>query len=168
MKFRPVSLADKNWINAYLKESGYRGWEFSFSTIMMWKDVYATEVVDYRGCFCYRCKTGRDHYVYAFPAGNGDKKAAIEALIDIAQKEGHKFVLRGFEKEWVSWMEREFPDMFQYNTSRSEWDYVYSVEALGSLVGSKYHFLFIRPGQNESEITEAELKLLKSEACKEV
>lgn len=139
MIFKPVVLEDKNWINTYLKESGYRGCEFSFSTIMMWKDVYETEVADYMDTFCYRCKVGRNQYVYAFPAGNGDKKAAIEALMEIARKEGHKFILRGFEEEWVAWMEQTFPNKFQYSTTQAEWDYVYSVEALGTLAGSKYH-----------------------------
>lgn len=139
MNFKPVTLEDKNWINAYLKESNYRGCEFSFSTIMMWKDVYETEVADYKGCFCYRCKIGRGQYVYAFPAGNGDKKAAIEALMGISKAEGHKFVLRGFEEEWVTWMQQEFPSQFAYSTSQAEWDYVYSVEALSTLAGSKYH-----------------------------
>lgn len=139
MNFRPVILEDKNWINQYLKEAGYRGCEFSFSTIMMWKDTYHTEVADYKGTFCYRCQTGRNQFVYAFPAGNGDKKAAIEALMELAKKEGHKFILRGFEEHWVAWMEEQFPNVFQYHTSQAEWDYVYSVESLGSLAGSKYH-----------------------------
>lgn len=139
MNFKPVTIEDKNWINQYLKESAYRGCEFSFSTIMMWKDVYYTEVADYRGTFCYRCKTGRNQFLYAFPAGNGDKKAAIEALMMLAKEEGHKFVLRGFEEEWLAWMQEQFPDQFKYSTSQDEWDYVYSVEALGTLAGSKYH-----------------------------
>ena len=139
MNFKPVTLEDQNWIKKYLKESGYRGCEFSFSTIMMWKDVYETEVTDYKGTFCYRCKTGRNQYLYAFPAGNGDKKAAIEALMEIAQKEEHKFVLRGFEEEWIPWIEEQFPNQFSYTTSQAEWDYVYSVEALATLAGSKYH-----------------------------
>ncbi len=139
MNFKPVTLEDKNWIDRYLKESEYRGCEFSFSTIMMWKDVYETEVADYQGTFCYRCKTGRNQYVYAFPAGNGDKKATIEALLLLTKKEGHKLILRGFEEEWIAWLTEQFPDTFTYSTTQAEWDYVYTVEALGSLAGSKYH-----------------------------
>ena len=77
MNFKPVTLEDQNWIKKYLKESGYRGCEFSFSTIMMWKDVYETEVADYMGTFCYRCKTGRNQYLYAFPAGNGEQRLKL-------------------------------------------------------------------------------------------
>lgn len=140
MQFKAISLEDKKWIKKYLKESGYRGCEFSFSTMMMWKDVYRTEVADYKGTLCYRCRVANDRkYVYAFPAGNGDKKAAIEEMILMAKEKGREFVLRGFEKDWADWLEQEFPGRFEISTTRDEWDYVYSVEALGSLTGGKYH-----------------------------
>lgn len=139
MNFKPITIEDQCWINQYLKESAYRGCEFSFSTMMMWKDAYQTEVADYKGTLCYRCQTGRNQYVYAFPAGSGDKKAAIEALLAITKQQGQKLVLRGFEEEWMAWLEEHFPEQFTCSTSQAEWDYVYSVEALGSLAGSKYH-----------------------------
>lgn len=139
MNFKAITLEDRDWIKAYLKESAYRGCEFSFSTMMMWRDAYQTQVADYEGTLCYRCKTGKNQYVYAFPAGNGDKRAAILAMMTLAEEEGHKFILRGFEKEWVSWLEEAFPDTFVCTTSPDEWDYVYSVEALAGLAGSKYH-----------------------------
>lgn len=139
MQFKAITLDDKEWIQKYLKESGYQGCEFSFSTMMMWKDVYKTEVADFGGSLCYRCKVGERKYVYAFPAGNGDKRAAIEAMTALSKEKGHAFVLRGFEKEWAEWLEAEFPGVFDIRCSRDEWDYVYSVEALSSLSGSKYH-----------------------------
>lgn len=139
MNFKPISLEDKTWVKKYLKESGYRGCEFSFSTMMMWRDVYHTEVADLGDVLGYRCRVGKNRYVYAFPAGHGDKKAAIEALMNFAKKSGHAFMLRGFEKEWADWLEGQFPGMFHIETSRDEWDYVYSVEKLSTLAGSKYH-----------------------------
>lgn len=139
MEFRPITLEDKAWINNYIKESQYHSCEYSFSTMMLWKDVYHTEVADAYGVLGYRCHIGKDRYVYAFPAGNGDKKAAIEEMMQIAKKAGHPFVLRGFEKEWADWLEETFPGKFELSTSQDEWDYVYSVEKLGSLAGSKYH-----------------------------
>ena len=140
MQFKPITLEDKTWINQYLKEARYRGCEYSFSTMMMWHEVYQTEVADYKGTLCYRCHIGRENkYAYAFPAGNGDIKAAIEKIIETAQENGHEFVLRGFEKSWIDWIHNEFPDQFKISTIQDEWDYVYSVSALSNLAGSKYH-----------------------------
>lgn len=140
MQFKAITLEDKEWINKYLIESRYRGCEFSFSTMMMWREVYNTEVAEYKGTMCYRCHMSKENkYVYAFPAGNGDKKAAIEKIIEISLENNQEFVLRGFEKGWIEWLEENFPDMFQISTSQDEWDYVYSVSALSNLAGSKYH-----------------------------
>ncbi len=140
MQFKKITLEDKEWITRYLKESRYRGCEFSFSTMMMWREVYQTEVAEYQGTMCYRCHVGREKkYIYSFPAGLGDKKAAVLEIIQQAACEGHDFVLRGFEESWVDWLEENFPDRFQISTSQDEWDYVYSVSALSSLAGSRYH-----------------------------
>ncbi len=140
MDFKPITLEDKQWINKYLKASQYHGCEFSFSTMMLWRDVYHTEVADYMGNLCYRCHHKHDvRDVYAFPAGNGDKKAAITEMMRQTKERKRIFVLRGFEKEWISWLEKEFPNTFDITTSEDEWDYVYSVEKMSTLYGSKYH-----------------------------
>lgn len=140
MQFKAIVLEDKAWINKYLKESAYQGCEFSFSTMMMWKGVYNTEVTDYMETMCYRCYVADEgKYIYAFPAGNGDKKAAIEGILALAKEQGQTFVISGFEKEWADWMEKQFPNQFEISTSRDDWDYVYSVEALSTLAGGKYH-----------------------------
>lgn len=140
MQFKEITLEDKEWVTKYLKESGYQGCEFSFSTMMMWKDIYHGEVAEYQGTLCYRSYVDKDkRYVYAFPAGNGDKKAAIEAMMALEHACGRDFKLRGFEKEWADWLEEQFPGVFTIGTSRDEWDYIYSVEALSTLSGSKYH-----------------------------
>ena len=139
MNFKPISLEDKEWVSKYLKESAYEGCEFSFSTMLMWRNVYNTEVADLGDMLAYRGRGGKKRYVYAFPAGAGDKKAAIERLMAYAKEDGHAFILRGFTKEWAEWLEEQFPDTFEINACRDEWDYVYSVENLSTLAGSKYH-----------------------------
>lgn len=140
MQFKAITMEDKLWVNKYLGQSGYRGCEFSFSTMMMWKEIYKTEVAEYKDVLCFRSQMGhKQKHVYAFPAGNGDKKAAIEGMMNLAKKSGQTFVMRGFEKEWAKWLERQFPDLFEISTCPDEWDYIYHVEDLSYLKGSKYH-----------------------------
>lgn len=138
--FKFVALEDKDWVMRYLKESGYRGCEYSFSTMMLWRNIYLTEVADYEGVLCYRCHFVNDmRYVYAFPAGNGDKKAAIEMMLMQASTKGQKLVIRGFEAPERDWLIKNFPDRFEISTSKDQWDYVYNVEDLSNLAGAKYH-----------------------------
>ena len=103
--------------------------------MMMWKEVYHNEVAEYKGTMCYRSHK----HIYTFPAGSGDKRAAIETMMGLAEKSGQVFTLRGFDKEGAEWLEEQFPGVFEISTSRDEWDYVYSVEALSTLAGPKYH-----------------------------
>ena len=140
MRFKAITLEDKAWVQKYLKEARYRGCEFSFSTMMMWREHYHTEVAEYADTLCYRQHSGKGkRYVYAFPAGNGDKKAAIQKIMEMSKEQGQEFVIRGFEKGWAAWLEEQFPGQFDIQTYRDEWDYVYSVSALSNLAGSKYH-----------------------------
>ena len=139
MNFKHITLEDKIWVTKYLKEANYPGCEYSFSTMLMWRDIFHTEVVDMGDMLGYRGYSSKNRYVYAFPAGNGDKKAAIEALMAHAKENNHPFILRGFTKEHAEWLEETFPDKFIINEARDEWDYVYSVEKLSSLAGGKYH-----------------------------
>lgn len=140
MIFKSIGLEDKNWINKYLKESGYRGCEYSFSTMMLWKNIYLTEVAEFEETLCYRCHFVNDmRYVYAFPAGNGDKKAAVDAMLKESHERGQKLVMRGFEEDIIPWIEEYFPGLFEISTTQDAWDYVYNVEDLSNLAGSKYH-----------------------------
>ena len=95
MQFKTISLEDKDWVQKYLKEARYRGCEFSFSTMMMWREHYHTEIAEYAGTLCYRQYSGKSkRYVYAFPAGNGDKKSAIEKIMEMSKEQGKEFKSR--------------------------------------------------------------------------
>jgi hypothetical protein len=140
MEFRKITLEDKEWIRAYLKEAGYRGCQYSFGTMILWKDTFLTGVADYAGTLCYRCHLVNDGiYWYAFPAGNGDRKAAVEGMLETAAQMGQKLIIAGFEEEQAKWLEEHFPAKFDITTSQNEWDYVYNREDLATLAGAKYH-----------------------------
>lgn len=140
INFKSIELEDKEWVEKYLRESDFRGCEYSFSTMMLWKNIYLTEVADYENTLCYRCHFVNDmRYVYAFPAGNGDKKAAIDMMLEESHNKGQKLVFRGFEEDIIPWIEENYPGKFDITTTQGEWDYVYLKDDLEKLAGSKYH-----------------------------
>lgn len=139
MDFHKISIKDKEWITKYLNESDFKGCCYSFGTMILWKDIYQTEVAEWEGTFCYRYYVKeKEMFYYAFPAGRGNIKGALEELRKNAGSCGQQFVLNGFENEQVDYLEEEFPGKFEITTSRDEWDYVYDREALATLSGSKY------------------------------
>lgn len=140
MKFKQIELSDREWMATYLKESAFQGCEYAFGTLFIWQDVYKTEVAEYKGMLLFRSRTSYEkHYVNAFPAGAGDKRAAIEKLLECAKRDGQKLYLRGFTIENAVFLENQFPGKFQIESVRDEWDYLYLKEDLAQLSGKKYH-----------------------------
>lgn len=140
MDFKEITLADREWMDPLLQASDFRGCDYTFANLYLWKDQYQEKVCLHCGMVCARCQdpeTGQ--YVYMFPAGDGDLKGAIEAMLEDASARGDKLYLRGFTPKEGELLESMFPGRFVIESRRDEWDYIYSVEDLTHLAGKKYH-----------------------------
>lgn len=140
MMFKEITLEDKEWINPLLAASDYRGCDYTFANLFIWKDQYREEVASVADMFLARSRdpeTGK--YGYLFPAGAGDLKKAVEFLMEDAATHGEKLYMRGFTQTEADQLNTLFPDKFTIRVVRDEWDYIYSVEDLTNLAGKKYH-----------------------------
>lgn len=140
MGFKEIELADREWMAPLLKASDFRGCDYTFGNLYIWKDLYRQQVAQAGGMLCVRSrKPGTGEYQYLFPAGDGDLKEAIEYMRADADRLSVPFVLRGFAKEEADRLMELFPDRFVLESVRAEWDYLYRVEDLTLLAGKKYH-----------------------------
>lgn len=140
MKFKEIELEDRQWIEPLLRASDFRGCDYTFGNLYIWKDLYREQVAEISGMLCARSrKPGTGEYVYLFPAGDGNLKEAVEALRRDAAEHGVPLLLRGFAKAEAEKLEALFPGVFQIESAREEWDYLYGVEELTKLEGKKYH-----------------------------
>lgn len=140
MEFREIQLEDGSWITPLLEVSGYQGCDYTFGNLFIWKDLYNQQVALNNGMLCTRSrKPSTGEYQYLFPAGNGDLKGAVEFMQSDAKKLGVPFLLRGFTEKEVPLLTDLFPNTFQIESVRAEWDYLYSVSDLTTLAGKKYH-----------------------------
>ncbi len=140
MEFRDISLADRAWMEKYLKASDYSGCDYTFGNLYIWKDLYRKQVAEEGGMLCVRSrKPGSGELQYLFPAGDGDLYASVEAMCADAAKLGEPFILRGFTKAEADRLNVTFPGRFSIESNRAEWDYLYKVEDLALLAGKKYH-----------------------------
>ena len=69
----------------------------------------------------------------------GDKKAAIDAVIDDARERGITCRITGMTGEDKQTFETLYPERFTYKNDRDFYDYVYSIDDLAELKGKKYH-----------------------------
>lgn len=140
MGFRQIALEDKEWVDKCLKAADYRGCDYTFANLYIWKDLYREEIAACGGMMCARSRQpGTGEYMYLFPAGDGDLKEAVAYLLSDAAGRGEKLRLRGFTPKEAVLLEELFPGRFTIESSREEWDYLYSVTDLMELAGKKYH-----------------------------
>lgn len=138
IKFQEIDLKDREWIDACLKEADLRGCEYSFANNFIWRRVYGPQVALVEGFYCTRNGKGEEK-AYSYPAGKGDIKPVIEALVQDAKDRGEVFILRGIPEDKAEELEELFPGKFDIKTDRGDSDYIYSVEKMASLAGKKLH-----------------------------
>lgn len=152
--FHTPTLEDKEWINNRIEQTGSPSCEYTFGNIFAYTAKMDLTVADCCGCLVTRCiYDGKAMYCY--PIGNGDKKAAVEEIIQYADALGEDFVFFGLTREFADEIEDNFPDRFKILFDRDGSDYVYNSEDLITLRGKKYqpkrnHISFFKKNYNWS------------------
>lgn len=135
--FHRPTIDDREWINGKIEETGSPSCEYTFGNIFAYTAKMELSVAEAFGCLVTRCRYD-GKLMYCYPIGNGDRKKAVEAVIEDADKLGSEFILFGLTKEFADELERNFPDSFKITFDRDGSDYVYSREDLVNLIGKKY------------------------------
>ncbi|MBE5963218.1 MAG: DUF2156 domain-containing protein [Lachnospiraceae bacterium] len=138
IKFQEIELKDREWIDACLKEADLKGCEYSFANNFIWRKIYGPQVALVEGFYCTRNGKGKEK-AYSYPAGKGDIKPVIEALVQDAKERNERFILRSIPADKAEELETLFPGMFDIQTYREDSDYIYSTEKMASLAGKKLH-----------------------------
>lgn len=140
MKFKPLALEDKEIVNHYLAQSDFQGCDYSFANLYIWADAYqeqfaiTDDMVVFRGT-----DENNQNPIYMYPAGCGDFKTVLTKMFENAHNFGSKLTIRGFTKAEGDLLEEYFPGKFTITTHPEQWDYLYLVEDLWHLSGSRYH-----------------------------
>ena len=132
--FQPIRPEDRETYSRYLHSGKTRGCEYSFANLYLWGRQKAAVVEGQMVLFSqFNRKT-----VYPYPAGEGDKKPALEAIIRDSQKRGIPCRITGLDQEDIEQMDKMFPGQFRYHCDRDSYDYVYAIDDLADLKGRKY------------------------------
>ena len=142
IEFKEIELSDKEWVDQLLSYSDYRATEFNFSVLFIWKGVYCTRIGRFKDFlivrFCPKESSNERNAKYLFPAGKGDYKEVIDAMMADADKIQAKFTLVSVLQEQKEILESVYPGKFSYQPNRDTYDYVYMAENLITLKGKKY------------------------------
>ncbi|MDR2683649.1 MAG: phosphatidylglycerol lysyltransferase domain-containing protein [Dysgonamonadaceae bacterium] len=139
LQFTPVTITDRETVQAFFSKNGFRNCDFSFSNIFSWEHFYNTTFVATDNRFLYiRFQVAGDFPGYLFPLGDGDLKTALETLMQDAAERNAEFRIYAVTREMFDLIEQAMPGRFRYKTDRDWFEYIYSSDDLIHLVGKKY------------------------------
>ena len=159
--FQPLRIEQKPLYESYLRSGGERGCEYSFVNLYLWGRQKAALLGDNLVFFSQFNRKS----VYLFPVGTGDKKPALDAIIEDAKKRGIPCRLVGLTQDDCALLESLYPGQLRYHFDRDSFDYVYDIDDLADLKGRKFQkkrnhlnrFREQNPGYRLEPITEENL-----------
>lgn len=134
ISFKRFTIDDKPMYEVRHMSSPERGCEYSFANLYLWGRQAFAEI---DGCIVFFSQFNKKS-VYPFPIGDGDKKAAIDAVIADARDRGIACRITGMTARDREVLETLYPDSFRIHSDRDSHDYVYAIDDLADLPGKTY------------------------------
>lgn len=132
--FQKLELSHKDEYEQYLHRSERQACEYSFANLFLWGRKKAAV----RDGFLLLMSQFDRKTVYIFPAGEGDLKPAIDAIIHDARIRGIPCCLAVLTEQECRLVEELYPGKFRFYCDRASYDYVYSIDDLADLKGRKF------------------------------
>lgn len=132
--FRPITIDRKEAVEDCLHDGMERGCEFSFANLFLWGRQKAAFLQDQLVLFSQFSRRS----VYPYPAGRGDKKPVLDAIIQDAAERGIPCRITGLGDAEMELLESLYPGHFRFHCDRNSYDYVYAIDDLADLKGRKY------------------------------
>lgn len=140
IEFARISIADRRLYEDLLAKEdrvigeSERGCEFSFVNLYLW----GRQNIAIRDGHALLFSQFDRRSVYPYPVGTGDKKAAIDAIIEDSEARGIPCRITGLTPSARTEVEELFPGRFRFHSDEGSFDYVYSIDDLADLPGKKY------------------------------
>ena len=133
LNFQKITPEMRAKLEQYLLPSR-KSCEYSFTNLCIWGRQKATLMDGYVLFFSqFDRKT-----VYPFPAGSGEIRPILDAIIHDAGMRGIPCCITGLSQDDIATLEQLYPGKFRFQCDRESFDYVYNIDDLADLKGKKY------------------------------
>lgn len=132
--FQRIDLTRKEDYLRLLRPRLDRGCAYSFANLILWGRQRVAFLDNYLVIFSQFGKSS----IYPFPAGTGDVKPVLDAIICDAKERGIVCRITGLSAEDCMLLEELYPGKLRFYPDRDGCDYVYKIEDLAELKGRKY------------------------------
>jgi hypothetical protein len=138
-EFKPIELADRNFINGVFRDYQPETSELTFTNIFIWQEHYKIQWSVWKDWLIVSCNMGGDNYFVLPPVGPAPRAEAARMILQWLKHE--KAVqdpsIQRADLRLVS--ELNTSGEFAVEPQRDHFDYVYRTEDLIRLSGNKYH-----------------------------
>lgn len=138
--FSGLTYETRDWVTKKLAEDDRALCEYTFASNYAWSPYYKLRLarLGESGIFRYM---GETHDLYSFPFGGSeeDKRALLEQIMDLCEKNKETLEIAPLTKEDHDCLHRWYPGQFLMASNRDMSDYIYEREKLVKLPGKKYH-----------------------------
>lgn len=142
VKFKPLELEDRELFLKYLKDYNFNTYEYSFSTLYLWRKLCNVEYAIIKDAIIVK-KTEKSFGTYFMqPIGyrKEDLKDIIDILMGIKEKDKNiKCLFRDIEETFLDELKEVIPMELCFCEDINNFDYVYDREELMTLKGNKFH-----------------------------
>ncbi len=134
ISFQRLKPSQRSLCQPFLQTAAHRGCGYSFGNLVLWGQQHMAVEGSYLVLFSHF--QGRS--MYPFPAGSGDLKGQVEAIVRDARERGIPCRFIGMTASEVEALEALFPGEFCFHCDRDAFDYVYDIHDLAELKGRRF------------------------------
>ena len=139
MDFRPIILDDKYNIKNLFAGKGYIISEYSFSYMMLWREVVKFEICDRDDALFIRAEYDNIRRYFLPVIKNGTMDECYKLLEEYADINDRNWRLVCAEEINISEFSEKFKESYLFEEDINSFDYIYLPENLIKLSGKKYH-----------------------------
>jgi uncharacterized protein len=142
LEFKPLGLEDREVFLKYLGEYKFNTYEYSFSTLYMWRNYCTVEYAVINDVLVIKKTTKKNGSYFMQPVGYKKENLfeIISSLNNIKNNsKDFKYLFGDIEEGFIKELEESLPVKLKIEEDKDNFDYIYSSEALIKLQGKKYH-----------------------------
>lgn len=140
--FKPISLNDKDLIESYLKKTKVKSYEYTFTTLYMWRNLSNIKyTIIYNTLILLKYEENKGFF-FMMPCGytNENLTKIVDCLYEYKKLSGSIYYLFGdIEEYFIKDLKLYTSYNFDLTEDTSDYEYIYNTSDLIKLEGKKYH-----------------------------
>ncbi len=141
LEFRKITILDKENIFPYITPYSFKTCEFSFSTLMIWKDASDIQYTIKDDALIIKKKDyhNKSHFMQVLGYNKCNLKNIVEILKKELEESNMDYLFKEVEESFILDLLEIYGDKLIYEEDRDNFDYIYRSEDLITMKGKVLH-----------------------------